>query len=276
MELNNKTIVVTGGGNGIGEAMVRRFHREGAKALAVVDLDGHAAGRVAAEVGGLGVELDVSDGKGVAGLVERVEREIGPIDLFCSNAGVSRVSNLSTPIDDWQQLWDVNVMSQIHAARAVVPRMIERGGGYLLNTASAAGLLSQIGSLAYSVTKHASVALSEWLAITHHHQGIRVSVLCPQAVATNIVANSPTEARRSGPGVASGDGVLTKEDVAECVSRALDEERFWVLPHSEVAEYARRKGTDIDRWLGGMRRFQDALYEGRSLPGDWLVKGRDA
>ena len=277
MKIEGKVAVVTGGGSGIGEGLVERFVRDGAKHVVVADLKGDEARRVAdATANTSAVGIDVSDEQAIRDLVESTERDHGPVDLFVSNAGFVTSGGLEIDNSEMEKMWQVHVLSQMYAARAVVPGMIERGGGYLLNTASAAGLLSQIGSLAYSVTKHASVALSEWLAITHHHQGIRVSVLCPQAVATNIVANSPTEARRSGPGVASGDGVLTKEDVAECVTRALDEERFWVLPHSEVAEYARRKGTDIDRWLGGMRRFQDALYEGRSLPGDWLVKGRDA
>ncbi len=170
-------------------------------------------------------------------------------------------------------MWEVHVLAHVYAARAVVPRMIEQGGGYLLNTASAAGLLTQIGSMSYAVTKHAAVALAEWIAVTHGRQGIRVSVLCPQAVATNIGENSPTRDRLvGGPGVASGDGVLQPSDVADVVMEALAEERFWVLPHPEVAEYVRRKATDVDRWLEGMRRFQDRLFAGKEQPGDWLSR----
>jgi len=169
-------------------------------------------------------------------------------------------------------MWDVHVMAHVFAARAVLPAMIRRGEGYLLSTASAAGLLSQIGSVAYAVTKHAAVALAEWIAITHGPQGIRVSVLCPQAVATNIRANSPARDRMgSTPGVASGDGVLTGEQVADSVMEAIEHERFWVLPHPQVREYVRRKATDVDRWLVGMQRFQQRLYDGQTSPGDWIL-----
>ena len=163
------------------------------------------------------------------------------------------------------------MLSHLYAARAVLPGMIERGEGYLLSTASAAGLLTQIGSLHYSITKHAAIALAEWLAITHGHQGIRVSVLCPQAVQTSIRANSPHRERMTGgPGVASGDGVLAASDVAGIVVDAVRAERFLVLPHPEVAEYVRRKAGDVDRWLHGMQRFQQRLYEGREPPSDWF------
>ena len=170
-------------------------------------------------------------------------------------------------------MWEVHVLAHLYAARAVLPGMIERGEGYLLSTASAAGLLAQIGSLAYSVTKHAAVALAEWIAITHGHQGIRVSVLCPQAVETNIAANSPSRGElEGGPGVAARDGVLQPADVADVVMEALREERFWVLPHPEVAEYTRRKASDVDRWLAGMQRFQGRLFAGRTHPGEWLTR----
>ena len=254
MELEDKIIAVTGGGNGIGAAMVRRFHREGARALIVVDLDGEAASRVASDVNGLAAELDVSQGEDVAALVARVEQEVGPIDVFCSNAGISRVSNLSTPVGDWQRLWDVNVMSQVHAARAVVPGMIERGGGYLLNTASAAGLLNQIGSAAYGVTKHAAVGFAEWLALSHAHQGIKVSVLCPQAVQTAMIADRASETLS-----AAVDGIMQPEEVAEAVVAGLREESFLILPHPQVREYMHRKISDYDRWLGGMNRLQQKL-----------------
>jgi NAD(P)-dependent dehydrogenase (short-subunit alcohol dehydrogenase family) len=275
MQVRDKVIIVTGGGSGIGEGLAERFVRDGARHVVVADLHGDEARRVADAIGGTAVQIDVADESDIRQMVADTEREHGPVDLFVSNAGYVTSGGLEISNEEMQGMWEVHVLAHLYAARAVLPSMIERGGGYLLNTASAAGLLTQIGSLAYSVTKHAAVAFAEWVAITHHHQGIRVSVLCPQAVATNIVGNSPTKRRLDGPGVASGDGVLSREDVAQCVTDALAEERFWVLPHPEVAEYARRKGSDIDRWLGGMRRFQAQLFEGRTLPGDWLVRGND-
>ncbi|MCB2101368.1 MAG: SDR family oxidoreductase, partial [Rhodobacterales bacterium] len=203
MELRDKTVVITGGGNGIGAALARCFHREGPKALVIADLDGAAADAVAADVGGVGVTVDVSREAEIIDLVDRTERDLGPIDLFCSNAGILGDSTLTTPIDEWQRRWDVNVMSQVYAARAVVPRMIARGGGYLLNTASAAGLLNQIGSASYGVTKHAAIGFGEWVALTHAHQGIKVSMLCPQAVRTAMIADLDTVAR-----AAAVDGML--------------------------------------------------------------------
>jgi short-subunit dehydrogenase len=182
-------------------------------------------------------------------------------------------------------MWDVHCMAHIYAARAVIPSMAANGGGYLLNTASAAGLLTQIGSLAYSVTKAAAVSIAEWISISHHHQGIRVSVLCPQAVATNIVRNSPQRSMADAAadttadgdvgslegGVASRDGVLDPADVAQMCLDAIRDERFLILPHPEVATYVERKATDRDRWLAGMRRFQSALHPDGRLPGDALL-----
>lgn len=276
MDLANRIAVVTGGASGIGEGLAERFAREGAKHVVVADRDEGGAKAVAARIGGTGVGLDVADEASIRRLVDDVEREHGPIDLFVSNAGYVSVGGLETPNEDLQRMWEVHVLAHLYAARAVVPRMIEQGGGYLLNTASAAGLLTQIGSMAYAVTKHAAVALAEWIAVTHGRQGIRVSVLCPQAVETKIGENSPTRDRiLGGPGVASGDGVLTPADVSDVVIEALAEERFWVLPHPEVAEYARRKASDVDRWLEGMRRFQDRLFAGSSeQPGDWILRQR--
>ena len=254
MELRDKIAVVTGGASGIGEGLAERFKREGAQHVVVADREEAGAKAVAARIGGTGVGLDVSDEAAIRELVETTEREHGPIDLFVSNAGYATIGGLESKNEEIQRMWEVHVMAHVYAARAVVPRMIEQGGGYLLNTASAAGLLSQIGSLAYAVTKHAAVSLAEWIAITHGRQGIKVSVLCPQAVATNIGENSPDKDRLTGgPGVASGDGVLQPSDVADVVMEAIAEERFWVLPHPEVAEYARRKAGDVDRWLEGGR-----------------------
>ena len=273
MDLRNRVVVITGGGSGIGEALVIAAHGEGARHIVVADLDEDAALRVAGLVGGTGVGLDVRDEVGIRALVERTEDVHGPVDLFASNAGFVTVGGLEDTNERIQAMWEVHVMAHIYAARAVLPSMIARGEGYLLNTASAAGLLTQIGSMSYSITKHAAVSLAEWLSITHHHQGIRVSVLCPQAVATNIARNSPDTLGGGGleGGVAAGDGVKSAADVAAACIEAVRAERFHVLPHPEVATYVERKATDIDRWLTGMRRLQSALYTDGSLPGDAIA-----
>ena len=271
MEVRDGVMVVTGGASGIGRALARAFVDEGARHVVVADRDAVGAKAVAEEIGGTGVGLDVASEDEIRRLVTNVEAEVGAIDLFMSNAGYVTWGGLETPNEDINRMWEVHVMSHIYAARAVLPSMIERGRGYIMSTASAAGLLTQLGSLAYSVTKHAAVSLAEWIAITHGHQGIGVSVLCPQAVDTNIGANSPQSGDLPAPGVASADGVLTAEHVAEKCIDAMREERFWVLPHAEVAEYVRRKATDVDRWLYGMRRFQTRLFEGTALPADWLT-----
>jgi NAD(P)-dependent dehydrogenase (short-subunit alcohol dehydrogenase family) len=249
MKLADKHIVVTGGASGIGRALARRFSAEGAGAVVVADLDGAGAEAVARELGGLGLQVDVGDEAQVRELVAAAERANGPIDLFCSNAGIGILGGVEVTNEAWQRIWDVNVMAHVYAARAVLPSMLERGEGYLLSTASAAGLLSQIGSAPYAVTKHAAVALAEWLSITYGDRGIRVSVLCPQAVRTAMTAGS------EAGGVAGVDGMLEPEDVAQCVVEALAEERFLILPHPEVLEYMQRKAADLDRWLRGMRRL---------------------
>jgi NAD(P)-dependent dehydrogenase (short-subunit alcohol dehydrogenase family) len=272
MEVRDRIIVVTGGASGIGRGLAERFHAEGAQHVVVVDRDEGRATEVAKAVGGTSAAIDVSDESAVAGLVERTERDVGPIDLFVSNAGYVTIGGLEAPVADLERMWSVHVLAHLYAARAVIPRMARRGEGYLLNTASAAGLLSQFGSLHYSVTKHAAVALAEWIAITHGHQGIKVSVLCPQAVETRIGENSPdAEKMGDGPGVASGDGVLQPSDVSDAVIEALRDERFHVLPHKEVAEYVRRKGADVDRWISGMQRLQGSMFPGDQHPARWLT-----
>jgi NAD(P)-dependent dehydrogenase (short-subunit alcohol dehydrogenase family) len=248
--VKDKVVVVTGGASGIGRAMARRFAAEGARHVAVADLQGDAAEQVAVEIGGSHHAVEVSRESDIIDLIESVEADCGPIDLFCSNAGIGIGRGLEEADVVWQKIWEVNVMSHVYAARNLIPRMAARGGGYLLNTASAAGLLSQIGSVTYAVTKHAAVALAEWIAITHGHQGIKVSVLCPQAVRTAMTAGNEQ-------GVASVDGMLEPEQVADAVVEAIDQERFLVLPHPEVAEYLRRKATDYDRWLRGMQRLAE-------------------
>jgi NAD(P)-dependent dehydrogenase (short-subunit alcohol dehydrogenase family) len=277
MKIENRIAIVTGGASGIGRAVAERFKKDGARHVVVADRDEKGARAVAESIGGTGIGLDVAHELSVRALVDRVEKEQGMVDVFFSNAGYGSVGGLEVPNDEFQRMWEVHVMSHVYAARAVLPAMIQRGEGYLLSTASAAGLLSQIGSVSYAVTKHAAVALAEWIAITHGAQGIRVSVLCPQAVATNIRANSPARDRMgTTPGVASGDGILTSEQVADSVMEAMSEERFWVLPHPQVREYVQRKANDIDRWLHGMQRFQQRLYQGQSQPGEWLLRREEA
>jgi len=277
MDIEQQVVVITGAGSGIGEALARASTRAGAAHVVVADLDGDQARRVAGEVGGTAAQIDVRDEAAIVDLTNRTEQAHGPIGLFASNAGYVTTAGLEDTNERIQAMWEVHVMSHIYAARAVVPQMIANEGGYLLNTASAAGLLTQIGSLSYSITKSAAVSLAEWLAITHHHQGIRVSVLCPQAVRTNILANSPdlrggdSDGDPWDDGVASGDGVLEASDVAAACLAAIRDERFHVLPHDEVAEYVKRKATDVDRWLAGMRRFQDFLYQDQPLPGDAIT-----
>ncbi len=273
MEIEGKVIIITGGAAGIGAGLAERFHQDGAKQIVVADLDEKKVKQVAIRVGGKGVCLDVSNEVAIKALVAEVEQEQGRIDLFVSNAGYVSFEGLEGDIGALDRMWGVHVKAHVYAARAVLPGMIARGEGYLLNTASAAGLLSQIGSMHYSVTKAAAVGLAEWLQITHANQGIRVSVLCPQEVATDIDKNMHKSegSVAAGAKMAAGDGVLSSAEVAEVVVEALREERFLVLPHPEVAEYAKRKGTDRDRWLKGMQRFQDKLYEGKVPPGEWLV-----
>lgn len=249
MEAAGKLIVVTGGASGIGRAMCERFAAEGARLVVVADLDGEGAAEVAAGIGGIGRRLDVGVEEDLVALIEDTEWRHGAIDLFCSNAGIGVGEGLDASDEVWDQIWRVNTLSHVWAARCLVPKMIARGGGYLLSTASAAGLLTQLGSVTYAVSKHAAVALAEWIAITHGRDGVKVSVLCPQAVRTAMTAN--------GPGVAGVDGMIEPEQVADAVVEALREERFLVLPHPEVAEYMRRKATDYDRWLHGMRRLQE-------------------
>jgi short-subunit dehydrogenase len=242
--------------------------------VVIADLDAVQAERVAADVNGTAVAIDVRNEVAIRRLVDETEGAHGPIDLFVSNAGYVTSAGVEDPNESIQQMWEVHCMAHIYAARAVLPSMIARGEGYLLNTASAAGLLTQIGSMSYSITKAAAVSLAEWLAITHHHQGIRVSVLCPQAVRTNIIANSPSNLGLDGEldgGVAGGDGVLEPAGVAALCLDAIRDERFLVLPHPEVATYLERKAADRDRWLAGMRRFQSALHPDGVLPGDAIA-----
>jgi len=273
VDIVEKVVVVTGGGSGIGAALAKAMANAGARHIVVADINLKNAQAVAEEIDGIAELVDVSKEEQIIQLVNSVENRYGPIDIFCSNAGYVTNAGLEDTNERITQMWEVHVMAHVYAARAVLPQMIANGGGYLLNTASAAGLLTQIGSLAYSVTKGAAISLAQWLAITHHHQGIRVSVLCPQAVRTGIIANSPDtvvgeEAEWEEGGVASSDGILEPDSVAQDCIAAISDERFLVLPHEQVVDYMKYRAEDIDRWLNGMRRFQEKLYEGGPLPGD--------
>src|SRR5258706_11927393 len=258
MRIEGKHIVVTGGASGIGRALARRFAAEGARGVVVADLSAAGCEAVAAEVKGVAAPTDVADPAAVRALVARAEDAYGPIDLFCSNAGIAISGGVEVIDADWERIWKINVMAHVYAARAVLPSMLERGAGYLLNTASAAGLLNQIGSAPYGVTKHAAVALAEWLPITHGRPGVGVSVLCPQAGRT-AMTDAGTAVGDAGVGAARADGMIEPEECAAAVVDGLARESFLILPHAEVLTYVRRKADDYDRWLTGMQRFQKRL-----------------
>ncbi|MCU5783033.1 short chain dehydrogenase/reductase oxidoreductase [Alcanivorax balearicus MACL04] len=240
--------MVTGAAGGIGRALAECFAAAGAKRVICADLDGEGAQATAEAIGGIGRRVNVAEESEIQALIDEVEANEGPIDLFCSNAGISTRGGPEVSNDVWQRIWDINVMAHVYAARHLVPKMTARGGGYLLNTASAAGLLSQVGSAPYAVTKHAAVGLAEWLALTYGDDGIKVSVLCPQAVRTAM-----TKGKEDG--VASINGMMEPEPVAQACLKAIQEETFLVLPHPEVLEYMRNKTADYDRWIGGMRKL---------------------
>jgi NAD(P)-dependent dehydrogenase (short-subunit alcohol dehydrogenase family) len=261
MDLRGKVALVTGGANGIGRALCERFAAEGAAGVAVVDLDGAGAASVAAGIGDAAIWLaaDVSVEADLVAAVRATEERFGPIDLLVCNAGIGAMAGVDAPDEVWQRVWEVNVMAHVRAVRAVLPSMLARGAGYVLTTASAAGLLTQIGDAPYSVTKHAAVGLAEWLAITHGDAGLKVSCLCPQGVDTDLL--------RAATGGVSGEvvtaqGVITPEEVADAVIDGLREERFLILPHPEVATYVGRKAGDPDRWIGGMRKLQRRITGG--------------
>lgn len=256
MRVSDSVVVVTGGASGIGRALCERFAREGARRVVVVDRDAERARAVASDIDGVAMAADVTAQADVERVIDDTEREIGPIALFCSNAGVLFMDPdpdhvASAPADDWMRGWAVHVMAHVHAARALIPRYRARRAGWFLQTASAAGLLSQIGGAVYGTTKHAAIAFAEHLAITHKDDGIGVSVLCPQAVDTEMIR----DAKAAGH-PAFRDGLLSSEQVADAAVRGLDDERFLILPHPDVLTYFQRKATDYDRWLAGMARLR--------------------
>ncbi len=252
MKLKGKTVVVTGGARGIGKALCTAFTREGASVV-VADLLADEATAVAGEIGGLGVACDVSCETDIQQLVTVTEREFGTIDLFCSNAGIcvgEPSHSASANNNTWQACWDIHVMAHVYAARAVLPSMIARGDGYFVQMASAAGLLSQIGDAAYSASKHAAIGFAESLSISHGDDGIKVSVICPQYVAT------PMLGYEEGEGVGQYSGVISPAQVAETVVQGIDAEQFLILPHPEVDQFLQFKTANYDRWLGGMRKLR--------------------
>jgi NAD(P)-dependent dehydrogenase (short-subunit alcohol dehydrogenase family) len=260
MDITDKVILVTGGANGIGEALVRRFVAEGARGVAIVDRDAPQSMALAEELGPttIGLTADVAHEPDIVAAVETTVARFGPIDLLVSNAGIGIGGGVETPNEAWQEIWEINVMAHVYAARAVLPAMIARGEGYLLNTASAAGLLTNLGTAPYSVTKHAAVALAEWLAITHGDEGIKVSCLCPQGVRTNMLLAGADDTAGS---VVLAQGAIEAHEVAEAVVQGLAAETFLILPHPEVLTYFQRKAGDYDRWLGGMRKLQRRVRE---------------
>src|SRR6202051_2693544 len=254
MLIKDKVCIVTGAASGIGEAVARAYAAGGARGVVVADLRSsrERLAKVAGDIEGLAVTADVGLEDDIKALIAATEAKYGPIDVFFSNAGLSRPGQESASDADWDISWRVHVMSHVFAARALVPGMLARGSGYLLNTASAAGLLASLNSMPYGVTKSAAVALAEHLAIQYGDRGIRVSVLCPQSVQTGMTTAGPSAARL--------DGVMQPAEVARIVIEAMEAERFLILSHPKVHEYKQRKASQTERWLTGMGRLRDKVY----------------
>lgn len=260
IDLAGKVVVVTGGASGIGEALCQAFAAEGARVV-VADRDGAGAERVAAAIGpaAWAQRCDVAVQAEVQALVDGATQRFGRVDVFCSNAGILSRSDADLAPAQWQAHWDVNVMAHVHAANAVLPQMLARGEGWLVQTASAAGLLSQVNAAAYSVTKHAAVGFAEWLSIAHGDAGIRVHCLCPQGVLTPMLRSADADTGRPS---FLGDGALSAEAVARCVIDGMRSGQFLILPHPEVLTFWQRKTADVDRWLRGMRRLRAKVMGG--------------
>lgn len=254
MDLRDKVVIVTGAGSGIGEAMARRFAKESPAALILGDLNLSSVEGVADEIGAEAHEIDVAEEAANRTLVQSVESSHGPIDLFCANAGYAIVGDEQADSGEWDRMWQVNLMSHVHAAKALIPSWVARGEGYFLSTASAAGLLTNLKAAQYSVTKHAAVAFAEWLAVTYGDAGVRVSCLCPQFVNTPLLSGAE-EFQALG-----GGHVLTAEEVADAVVAGLETENFLILPHPEVETFFQSKANDYDRWIGGMRKLQRSVF----------------
>lgn len=257
MELSGRTIVITGAGSGIGRALAERFAAEGPRALILADINRDAVEAVADSLGELAtaVQVDVGQEEDIRALVQRAREVGGQVDLFCSNAGIPGPDGGPVEADDpeWERAWRINVMAHVWAARALLPEMLERGDGYLVSTASAAGILTQVGALVYSVTKHAAVAVAEWLSITYGDRGIKVSCVCPLGVRTPMLETALEDS--VGGAALMRDELLEPEDVAEAVVAGIRDERLLIFPHPQVAKYFAYKAGDNERWLAGMRRM---------------------
>jgi len=255
MKLADQVIVVTGGANGIGRALCQRFALESPRGIAVADIDFEKAQLVAEEIGGFAVACDVAMENQIQQLVSDTESKFGPINLFCANAGIVTPGGPELPDDQWRRIFDINVMSHVYSARAVIPGMLERGQGYLLHTASAAGLLTEISSASYAVTKHGAVAFAEWLAMTYGDRGIKVSCLCPQGVWTDMIKGDHPAAKNLQA------TAISPATLAEVVVQSIEAEEFLILPHSEVRKFFQNKASDYDRWLRGMKRMRAKMYQ---------------
>ncbi len=254
MEISGKNVVITGGASGIGKALAKAFKSAGANYVLIADQNEESGKAVSKELGVKFTKTNVAKESEIIGLIETANEDSGTIDIFCSNAGIGgEPMLLDVSTDDWQNIWEINVMSHIFAAKNVLPQMLEQGSGYLMNTSSAAGLLTQVGLAPYSVTKAAALSLAEWIKITYGNKGIGVSCLCPQAVRTPMTEN--------GAGTAGVDGMIEPEECAAAVLEAIEKEKFLITPHEEVLEYIKRKATDYDRWIGGMQRLQSKFED---------------
>jgi NAD(P)-dependent dehydrogenase (short-subunit alcohol dehydrogenase family) len=259
MDIADKVVVITGGASGIGAAMAQRFARAGARGVVIADLDERTTQKAADDLGAVGVAADVTKDDDVARVIQTAEDTFGPIDLFCANAGIGSGSGLEAPDATWDAVLGVNIRAHITAARQLVPRWLERGSGYWLTTASAAGIVTQIGDAPYAVSKHAAVAFAEWLSVTYGARGIKVSCLCPMGVDTPLLRGGLGTEGDEGLGarvVEAAGTILAPEDVAQTVLEAIEQETFLVLPHPEVLDYLRFKAADYDRWLAGMQHLQ--------------------
>lgn len=255
MTVEDKIILVTGGANGIGKALCERFASEGARKIIVADLDYENAQAVAHKIDGLAIRLDVSDEAQVKTAIEEILNEFGQIDLVCSNAGIGGAEGgLEVANDVWQKIYEINVLSHLYLSRAVFPSMLERGAGYFLITASAAGLLTHPTAAPYAVTKHAAVALAEWLSIAYQERGIKISCLCPQGVKTDLIKSAEGEPENFLMAEA-----ITAEECADAVVKGLESEKFLILPHAEVGQYIINKAENYDRWLHSLRKIRKTV-----------------
>jgi NAD(P)-dependent dehydrogenase (short-subunit alcohol dehydrogenase family) len=254
LRLNDQVVVITGAGSGIGAAMARRFAAEDPRALILADIDLDSAREIASGIGADSVQVDVADPASNDRMIDEIEARFGPVDLFCANAGIGFAGDEQTPPERWEHMWRINVMSHVHAARRLIPGWLTRGEGYFLATVSAAGLLTNLKAAQYSVTKHAALAFAEWLSITYGDQGVKVSCLCPMGVKTPLL-DSADEFHALLDAEA-----LEPDEVAEAVVAGLSVESFLILPHPEVARFFQNKANDYERWIGGMRKLQRAVF----------------